>query len=154
VMSHQYNQPQTQTKGCNAMKVSNLRKGLRVKVKQCCSIKMCRGKYGAVVSDVLTECGQVVVKIDGYYGHYDGNVKLQLTSIKLSDEKSEVGDRVVVLSKPTEFFDIGATGVVQRTGVSELLVEFDGGVYMTSTRRNTWYVGGHRKIGIIKGDVK
>jgi hypothetical protein len=136
------------------MKASNLRKGLRVKVKQDHWSKAYRGKYGTVVSDVLTECGQVLIKIDGYDGHYDGNVKLKPTSVKLSDEKPEVGDRIVVLSKPTKFFDVGATGIVRGVGDKGLLVNFDGGVYLRSGNVDSWYAGNNRKVGIIKGGAK
>jgi len=99
-----------------------------------------------VSSDSLTERGQVLIKIDGY-ADFD---ELQLTSIKLSDEKPEVGDRIVVLSKPTDWFDIGATGIVQCADGLGMLVKFDEGVYLRSGKVHTWYVGNYRKIGIIR----
>jgi hypothetical protein len=69
------------------MKVSNLRNGLRVKVKQCCGLSEHRGKYGTVVSATPDELGQVFVKIDGYVGAYpERGVGFFVTSLKLSNE--------------------------------------------------------------------
>jgi hypothetical protein len=69
------------------MKVSNLRNGLRVKVKQCCGLSEHRGKYGTVVSVTPDLWGQVFVKIDGYIGFYpEQGVGFFVTSLKLADE--------------------------------------------------------------------
>jgi hypothetical protein len=132
------------------MKVTHLRKGLRIKVKQCCDSKMHRDKYGTVMSNSLRGCGRVLIKIDGYDGFFKGNVQLKPTSIKLSDEKPEVGDRIVTLSKPTNWYEIGATGIVRYVGKESLLVNFDGGVYCRTGNDHSWYVGVHRKVGIIR----
>jgi hypothetical protein len=141
------------------MKASNLRKGLRVKVKQCSFFSEFRGKYGVVVSDAPDEWGQVFVKIDGHVGiNPEQGVGFYVTSLKLTDETPKVWQRIIVMVSDSSFFTTGATGVVVACDPDDggdYQVKFDGGEY-SKVYNGVWYVGQRAKVMILEdvGDLK
>jgi hypothetical protein len=132
------------------MKESNVLKGVRVKVKDSCKLRCHVGLYGTIMKSGVTDCGQVLVKLDGFYGDYGGNVKLQLSSLKHSDEKPNVGDRIIIRKggECEPFYYIGASGVVVGVDCVSIHVRFDSGDYR-GICGTVWFVPEDKKFSII-----
>lgn len=122
------------------MKRENIYVGMRVKVKKSSPLTNTVGKYATVIGKPY----------DGYKGVYvhcliDGDDDVyvfEICNIKISDEKPVVGDRVVVISGDSIFYESGASGVVIDVDEDgDCLVKFDRGSYSVACG-GSWFVPG------------
>ena len=118
------------------MKRENIYVGMRVKVKKSSLLTSAVGQYATVIDEPY----------DGYEGVYvhcliDGDVYVfEICNIKISDEKPVVGDRVVVISGDSIFYESGASGVVIDVDEDgDCLVKFDRGSY-SGACGGSWFV--------------
>ena len=121
------------------MKRENIYVGMRVKVKKSSPLTNTVGKYATVIDEPY----------DGYEGVYvhciiDGDdddvYVFEICNIKISDEKPVVGDRVVVISGDSIFYESGASGVIIDVDFDgDYLVKFDSGSYCKDCGAS-WFV--------------
>ena len=118
------------------MKRENIYVGMRVKVKKSCIVG-CRGEYATVCRNPFDRDGGIFVDcfIDGC-----SEWTLNIDDIKISDEKSVVGDRVVVINGESIFYEYGASGVIIDVDFDgDYLVKFDSGSYCKDCGAS-WFV--------------
>lgn len=132
------------------MKRENIYVGMRVKVKKSSLVTSAVGQYATVIDEPY----------DGYEGVYvhciiDGDDDVyvfEISNIKISDEKPVVGDRVMVISGDSIFYESGASGVIIDVDEDgDCLVKFDRGSY-SGACGGSWFVQDDNLV--IVGSVK
>ena len=120
------------------MKRENIYVGMRVKVKKSSLLTNTVGQYATVIGEPY----------DGYKGVYvhciiDGDddvYTFEICNIKISDEKPVVGDRVVVISGESIFYEYGVSDVITDVDFDgDYLVKFDSCSYCKD-RGASWFV--------------